>query len=334
MDDVKDGIKYGFQTDNIWTVCVSGSGHGAMETSVCNLIEAGDKVMVCVNGLWGERFSDMADRHGANLSKIDKPMGTVFSLEEIEKGLQDNQPEIMFITHGESSGTTVQQLQGLGQLCHRYNCILIVDSVAAMGGVPLFMDQWEIDVLYTGAQKVLSAPPGVSPISFSNRARQKVENRKTKVRSYYFDMKELANYWGCDNEPRRYHHTGLISSVYALREGFARLAEVGLEQSWTTHTQCMQQLHAGIGDLGLELFVKEKSARLPCVTGIVVPEDIHWKDVSDYAMKNYRVEISGGLGAQAGKIWRIGLMGYNCTDSNVTLVLRALSEALDHVRNK
>lgn len=332
MDDIKEGIKYAFQTNNNWTVCVSGTGHAAMEASVCNLVESGDKVLVCVNGLWGERFAEMASRHDADVATITIPMGTVFTLEDIEKGLLEHQPMLMFITHGESSGTTVQNLEGVGELCHKYNCILIVDSVAAMGGVPLFMDKWEIDVLYSGAQKVLSAPPGLSPISFSERAREKIDNRKTKIRSYYFDMHHLANYWGCDNEPRRYHHTGPISSAYALREGLARLAEEGLENSWANHAKCVEMLHKGIEDLGLSLFVKDKTVRLPCVTGVVVPDGVNWKDITDYAMKHYRVEISGGLGSQAGKIWRIGLMGHNCTEHNVKLVLRALGEALNSVK--
>lgn len=332
MDEVKDGIKYAFQTSNDWTVCVSGTGHAAMECAVCNVVEPGDKVLVCVNGLWGERFADMVQRHEGNVSTIDIPMGTVFTLEEIEKGLKEHRPSIMFITHGESSGTTVQPLEGIGDLCHRYKCILVVDSVAAMGGVPLFMDKWGIDIMYSGAQKVLSAPPGASPISFSDLARQKIENRNTKVRSYYFDMYHLSNYWGCDAGPRRYHHTGPISSVYAIREGLSILAEQGLENSWEKHSKCVQQLHNGLEALGLKLFVKDKSSRLPCVTGVIVPDGVNWKDVSDYAMKHFRVEISGGLGAQAGKIWRIGLMGYNCTEDNVNLVLRALNEALSKIK--
>ncbi|XP_052760161.1 alanine--glyoxylate aminotransferase-like [Mya arenaria] len=333
MDEVKEGIKYAFQTENTWTVCVSGTGHAAMEASVCNLVEEGDPVLVCENGLWGQRFADMVERHGAKVSKLCLPMGSVFALDAIEKGIKEHRPKVLFVTHGESSGTTVQRLQGIGKICHENDCLLIVDSVAAMGGVPLFMDKWEIDVLYTGAQKVLSAPPGASPISFSERARHKVESRKTKVRSYYFDMNELANYWGCDNQARRYHHTGPISSVYALREGLARLADVGLETSWETHKSCAEALLDGVEKLGLELLVKEKEHRLPCVTGILVPENVNWKLVTDFAMSKYRVEISGGLGAMAGRMWRVGLMGYNCTPDNVRLVLRALGDGLTSARS-
>ncbi|KAL5015185.1 hypothetical protein ScPMuIL_009455 [Solemya velum] len=334
MDEVKAGVQYAFQTKNEWTVCISGTGHAAMEAACVNILEPGETVMVGVNGLWGQRFSDMADRNRVKVEKLTKPMGTVFTLEEVEQGLKKHKPVAFFLAQGESSGSTSQPLEKMGQLCHKYNCLFIVDSVAAVGGVPLFMDEWEIDVVYTGAQKVLSAPPGVSPISFSQRAKEKVVNRKTRIPSFYFDMNELANYWGCDDGPRRYHHTGPISSVYAIREGLARLAEVGLESSWAQHKMCAEMLHEGLEKLGLKLLVEDKDIRLPCVNAVLVPSDVNWKDVSDYAMKNYRVEISGGLGALAGKIWRIGIMGHNATPDNVNLVLRAIGEGLQHCRGK
>ncbi|XP_071146816.1 alanine--glyoxylate aminotransferase-like [Mytilus edulis] len=331
MDEVKEGTRYLFQTRNNWTVCVSGTGHAAMEAAVCNLLEPGETTLSCVNGLWGERYADMARRNGAIAETINKPMGQVFNLQEIEEGLQKYRPVLLFLTHGESSGSTVQPLEGVGKLCHRYNCLLLVDSVAAAGGVPLYADDWEIDCIYTGSQKVLSAPPGASPISFSEKGKEKVLKRKTPVRSFYFDMNHLSNYWGCEENPRRYHHTGPIMSVYALREGFSRLVEEGLENSWATHKKCAEMLHEGVQRMGLELFVQDKSVRLPCVTGVKVPAGVNWKEVADYAMNQYKVEISGGLGAQAGKIWRIGIMGYNATPDNVNRVLRALSEALKHV---
>ncbi|KAK3105138.1 hypothetical protein FSP39_018030 [Pinctada imbricata] len=334
MDEVKEGVKYMFQTKNEWTVCVSGTGHAAMETACCNLLESGETTLVCCNGLWGERFSDMALRNGAVVKRIERPMGEVFTLGEIEEGLRKYCPSVLFITHGESSGSTLQPLEGIGALCHKYNCLLLVDSVAACGGVPMYMDKWEIDVLYTGSQKVLSAPPGASPISFSPKAKAKVQGRKTKIRSWYFDMNELANYWGCDDGPRRYHHTGPINCVYALREGLARLAEEGLEKSWANHRHCVEELWEGIEKMGLQLLVKDKANRLPCVTGVKVPNGVNWKEVSDYAMKNHRVEISGGLGQQAGKIWRIGIMGYNATPDNVRRVLRALDDALKFTRGQ
>ncbi|XP_041377342.1 serine--pyruvate aminotransferase-like [Gigantopelta aegis] len=332
MDEVKAGIKYAFQTNNEWTFVISGTGHAAMEASVCNLLETGDVTLSCQNGVWGERYADMAERNGATVHKLVKPMGEVFSLKEIEEALKQHSPAVLFITHGESSGGTAQPFNGIGNLCHKYNCLLLVDSVAAMGGVPLRMDQWDIDALYSGSQKVLSVPPGTSIISFSEKAKKKIQNRKTKVRSWYFDANELANYWGCDDKPRRYHHTAPISSVYALREGLARLAEEGLQACWARHKQCAELLYEGLEKRGLKMLVKDKSVRNPCVSTILVPDGVNGKDVCDYAMKNYRVEIAGGLGDLAGKVWRIGIMGYNCTPDNVRLVLRALGEAVEQCK--
>ncbi|ESO82543.1 hypothetical protein LOTGIDRAFT_134376 [Lottia gigantea] len=332
MDEVKEGLKYAFQTDNTWTFVISGTGHAAMEAACSNLLEQDEVALVCQNGIWGERFADMVERNGSVAQKLIRPMGEVFNLKEIEEGLQKHKPKILFITHGESSGATAQPLEGIGELCHKNNCLLLVDSVAALGGVPMYMDKFGIDVLYSGSQKVLSSPPGASPISFSNRAREAVLNRKSRCRSYYFDANELANYWGCDDKPRRYHHTAPITSVYALREGLARLAELGLEESWKNNKVCAEQLWEGVEKMGLELLVPQKELRNPCVTAIKVPDGVNWKDVSDYAMKNYRVEISGGLGMMAGKIWRVGIMGYNATPDNIRLVLRGLKEGVENCK--
>uniref|UniRef100_A0A2C9JY92 Alanine--glyoxylate aminotransferase n=1 Tax=Biomphalaria glabrata TaxID=6526 RepID=A0A2C9JY92_BIOGL len=332
MDEVKEGIQYLFQTKNGWTFAISGTGHAAMEASVVNLLEPDDVILVCQNGIWGQRLADMADRNGSTVKKLIRPYGEVFTLEEIEKGLQEHKPIVVFVTYGESSAGTAQPLEGLGDLCHKYNALLLVDSVAILGGRPLFMDAWNIDVLYSGSQKVIGAPPATSPISFSLKAREKIASRKTRIRSYYFDCNELANYWACDQGPRRYHHTGMVTSVYGLREGLARLAEEGLEKSWKDHKDCSELLYQGLEKLGLELLVKNKEIRNPCVTTIKVPPGINWKDVTDYAMKNYRVEIAGGLGDLAGKTWRIGIMGYNCRPENVQLVLRVLEEALESIK--
>merc|ERR550534_2604553 len=304
-----------------------------MEASVVNLL-AGETALVCQNGIWGQRLADMVERNGCNAAKLQCPMGQVFSLDQIEDGLKKHKPALVFVTFGESSAGTAQPLEGIGELCQKYNALLLVDSVAALGGLPLFMDEWGIDVLYSGAQKVLSSPPATAPISFSQRARDKIAKRKNKCSSWYFDAAELANYWGCDEGPRRYHHTGMVTSVYQLREGLARLSEEGLEKSWADHQQCAEQLYQGLAELGLQCQVEDKAIRNPCVTTIKVPDGIFWKDVADYAMKNYRVEISGGLGELAGKVWRIGIMGYNARPENVKLALGALGEGLKAVRGK
>ncbi|XP_040469702.1 serine--pyruvate aminotransferase isoform X1 [Falco naumanni] len=333
MDEIKAGIQYAFQTRNRLTLAISGTGHCAMEAALLNLLDRDDTALVAVNGIWGQRAADIARRLGANVHELLKPPGEYFTLWDIEEGLVQHKPSVLFITHGESSTGVLQPLEGLGELCHRHGCLLLVDAVASLGGAPIFMDQQEVDVLYSGSQKVLNAPPGSAPISFSERAREKMLRRKTKPLSFYLDMSLLANYWGCDGELRRYHHTAPINSFFSLREGLAMLAELGLENSWERHQANCIQLCQGLCDLGLELFVKEEKARLPTVTTVRVPEGYDWKEITAFLMDNYSIEIAGGLGPSVGKVLRIGLMGCNSTSGNVDRVLCALRDALRHCRH-
>ncbi|PKK16718.1 alanine--glyoxylate aminotransferase isoform X1 [Columba livia] len=330
MDEIKAGIQYAFQTQNRLTLAISGTGHCAMEAALLNLLEHGDTALVAVNGIWGQRAADIARRLGAVVRELWKPPGEYFTPQDIEEGLVRHKPLVLFITHGESSTGVLQPLEGLGELCHRHGCLLLVDAVASLGGAPIFMDQQEIDVLYSGSQKVLNAPPGSAPISFSERAREKILRRKTQPLSFYLDMGWLANYWGCDGEPRRYHHTAPINSFFSLREGLAMLAELGLESSWERHRANCAQLCQGLRDLGLELFVKEEKARLPTITTVRVPKGYDWKEITAFLMENHAIEIAGGLGPSAGKVLRIGLMGCNSTSSNVDRVLHGLRDALRH----
>ncbi|XP_077344589.1 alanine--glyoxylate aminotransferase isoform X2 [Lithobates pipiens] len=330
MDDIKLGIQYAFQTQNNLTLAVSGSGHCAMETAIFNVVEKGEVVLVATKGIWGERAADIAQRIGADVRLLSKEPGEGFTLKEIEKGLAEHKPSLLFITHGESSSGVVQPLDGLGDLCHRYNCLLLVDSVASLGGAPIYMDKQGIDILYSGSQKVLNAPPGTAPISFSEAASKKIFSRKTKPPSLYVDLNWLANYWGCDGKPRIYHHTGPVTNFYSLREGLAILAEKGLERSWEQHREVALKFHKGLEALGLKLFVKDPALRLPTVTTIQVPAGYEWKDITTYIMRKYSIEITGGLGPSAGKVLRIGLMGYNATKANVDRVLEALRDALQH----
>ncbi|NXV30193.1 SPYA protein, partial [Rissa tridactyla] len=328
MDEIKAGIQYAFQTQNRLTLAISGTGHCAMEAAFLNLLEHGDTVLVAVNGIWGQRAADIARRLGMLGTAGQHCPGDGHFPLCFMQGLVRHKPSVLFITHGESSTGVLQPLEGLGKLCHRHGCLLLVDAVASLGGAPIFMDQQEIDVLYSGSQKVLNAPPGSAPISFSNQAREKMLRRKTKPPSFYLDMGWLANYWGCDGEPRRYHHTAPINSFFSLREGLAMLAELGLESSWERHRANCAQLCKGLSDLGLELFVKEEKARLPTITTIRVPEGYDWKDIIAFLMDNHAIEITGGLGPSVGKVLRIGLMGCNSTSGNVDRVLRALRDAL------
>ncbi|XP_071945590.1 alanine--glyoxylate aminotransferase-like [Antedon mediterranea] len=328
MDDIKSGMQYAFQTKNNLTLAISGTGHAGMEAALVNIVEPGDVVLVGSNGIWGQRLASLAERIGADVRVLKKPAGEVFTTQEVSQSIQEHKPCVFFITQGESSSGIHQPLEGFGDVCKKHDCLLFVDSVASLGGVPMFADEWGIDVIYSGSQKVLGCPPGTAPISFSQKACDKLASRKTKVPSYYFDMNELGNYWGADDQPRRYHHTGPISSFYTLREGLAMLAEEGLENCWTRHSKCALQLHNQLENMGLELFVKDKAVRLPTVTTVKVPDGVNWKDIADFIMKNYKIEISGGLGETTGKVWRIGLMGYNCTEENVSRIIEALNNAL------
>uniref|UniRef100_A0A4W3I303 Alanine--glyoxylate aminotransferase n=1 Tax=Callorhinchus milii TaxID=7868 RepID=A0A4W3I303_CALMI len=332
MDQIKAGIQYAFQTTNNLTLAISGSGHAAMEAALVNVLEPGEAVLIAMNGVWGERAADIGERIGAKVQKLVKTPGESFSLQDIEKALVQHKPVLFFITHGESSTGVVQNLDGIGSLCKSHNCLLLVDSVASLGGAPLFMDNQEIDILYSGSQKVLNCPPGTAPISFNERACQKIFNRKTKPTSLYLDMGWLSNLWGYDESPRKYHHTSPITCLFALREALAILAEQGLENYWKLHQENAEYLHKGLEDLGLKLFVKDKSMRLPTVTTIAVPEGYEWKDITNFIMKNYQIEITGGLGPTIGMVLRIGLMGINCTKANADLVIRALKDALEHCK--
>ncbi|XP_062306553.1 alanine--glyoxylate and serine--pyruvate aminotransferase a [Osmerus eperlanus] len=331
MSDIKSGVQYAFQTQNNVTLAVSGTGHAAMECAIFNAVEAEDSVVVGVNGIWGERVAEIAERIGARVNKIVTPAGGYFTNEEIEKALSRHRPVLLFLTHGESSTGVVHPLDGIGELCHRYDCLFLVDCVASMGGTPIHMDKQDIDILYSGSQKVLNAPPGSAPISFSERACQKIFNRKTKPVSFYLDLSWLSNYWGCDGkDTRTYHHTCPVSAFYSLREGLAILAEEGLESCWQRHQEVAEYFHQGLENMGLKLFIKEKRARLPTVTTIVAPPGYDWKEITSYIMRTHQLEISGGLGPSVGMVLRVGLMGCNSSKANVDLILGALKDALKH----
>ncbi|XP_062505628.1 alanine--glyoxylate aminotransferase-like isoform X2 [Corticium candelabrum] len=317
-------------TVNACTMAVSGAGHAAMECALTSLIEPGDVVLVTVHGIWGERASDIATRQGGIVKTLNKEIGEVFSLSDLEEGLKEHKPRVMFVTHAESSGGTLQPLKDIGPLCHRYGCLLVVDAVASLGAVPLFTDAWEIDVLYSASQKVLSAPSGISPITFSRRAWKKVEQRKTRIRSFYLDATLLAHYWGVE-QPLQYHHTGLPVNLYGMREALAEICEEGLQAIWERHQVNSELLWTGLENLGLKFLVPDKEYRLGTITAVILPSDVDSQAVIAYVKAKHNLEISPGLGPSKGKIWRIGLMGYNCKLHNVHLALKALKDAFDNI---
>jgi len=329
MDDIKAGVQYIFQTKNAMTFALSATGHAAMECVMTNMLEPGKTVLIANNGIWGIRSADMARRQGATVKEITTPTGTAFTFEQIAAGIKEHKPDLLFVTHGESSTGVLQPLEGLGPLCHANNCLLAVDTVASLGGVPVFADQLEIDIIYTGSQKTLGVPPGTAPISFSQRATDAFKARSRPPCSFYLDIGWLGEYWNCwPDKGRVYHHTGPVNSFYGLREGLALVAEEGLENVWRRHRLCADFLQTGIRDLGLDMFVPDPKARLPTVNTIKIPDGINFATVAGYCMKNHLVEISGGLGPSAGKVWRIGVMGNNANIKTVSKVLDVFGEAL------
>jgi len=268
----------------------------------------------------------VAARQQIKTVRVEAPWGEIIRPEALIKAVQDSKAQALFVVHGESSTGICQPLAGLGEGCRKNDCLLIVDTVVTLGGMPLFVDELGIDVVYSGAQKCLSCPPGVSPISFGPRAIAKMKSRKIPITSFYLDMLELEKYWG---QERVYHHTASINGVFALREALIMVAEEGLENAWARHKATTEKLYKGLEEMGLELLVKNPEHRLLPLTTVKIPKGIDGKAVQQYMMQNYNIEIAGALGKLAGQVWRIGLMGFNSRNENVVLVLNALRETLD-----
>ncbi|XP_055629415.1 3-hydroxykynurenine transaminase-like [Toxorhynchites rutilus septentrionalis] len=328
IDDVKDGLRYIFQTENRVTMCISGSAHAGMEALLCNLIEEDDTVLIANSGTWAERAVEMSTRYGADVRVLEGLPDRPFPLHDLKKAIELHRPKCLFVVHGDSSSGLLQPLEGLGKICHDNNCLLLVDAVASVCGVPFYMDRWEIDGAYTGSQKVLGAPPGITPISVSLRALNVIRSRKSKSKVFYWDIVQLGNYWGCFNEQRRYHHTVASNLIYALREALAQVVEEGIETVIERRMECAQLLYHGLASMGLEVFVKNPQHRLPTVTGIMIPNGVNCSKVSQYALNNFSLEIQIGLGSTANKAWRVGIMGECSTVQKVKYFLYAFKESL------
>ncbi len=324
MNEVQELLRYAWQTDNKLTVPVSGTGSAAMEAALANSIEPGDSVVVGVNGYFGERMVDMAGRYGAVVHRMDKPWGQSFSLDEIKAAVKSHKPKVLGLVHAETSTGARQPLEGVSALCREFDCLLLVDSVTSLAGVPLFLDAWGVDIAYSGTQKCLSCPPGLGPLTLGPRAVERLQNRKTKVPNWYLDMSMVANYWG---ESRTYHHTAPISMNYALREALRIVAEEGLEARWERHQKTAERFWAGLEGIGLSCHV-DKEIRLPSLTTVRVPDGVDAKAVARTMLLEHNIEIAGGLGQLAGKVWRVGLMGYNSRPDNVDRLLSALARVL------
>jgi alanine-glyoxylate transaminase / serine-glyoxylate transaminase / serine-pyruvate transaminase len=324
MDEIQSLLRYVWQTENPLTIAVSGTGSAAMEATIANVTEPGDVVLIGVAGYFGNRLVDMAGRYGADVRTIAKPWGQIFTLEELRTALETHRPAILALVHAETSTGARQPLEGVGELCREFGTLLLVDTVTSLGGVPIFLDNWGVDLAYSCSQKGLGCPPGASPFTISPRALEKVQQRRHKVANWYLDMNLLGKYWG--NE-RTYHHTAPINLYYALREALRLVAEEGLANCWQRHQKNVEYLWEGLEDLGLGLHV-EREFRLPTLTTVRIPEDVDGKAIARQLLNEYNIEIGGGLGELAGKVWRVGLMGFNSRQESVDQLLAALRQVL------
>ena len=322
LDEVQALLRLVFQTTNELTLAVSGTGSAGMEASLCNFIESGDHVIVGVNGFFGSRIAEIASRYGADVTTLEKPWGEVFEIEELESALQARPAKILALVHAETSTGALQPMDGVGELARRHGALLLLDTVTSLSGVPVEIDAWGIDIAYSASQKCLSCPPGLAPITVSERARAVMKDRKTKVANWYLDLSLLEQYWG---ENRQYHHTASMSLIYALREGLRMVQEESLDTRHARHLTNAKLLWEGLKDLDFELHVP-LAHRLPMLTTPRLYAGLDDAAVRTNLLNNYNIEIAGGFGALAGQIWRIGLMGFSSRRENVTLLLAALRE--------
>jgi alanine-glyoxylate transaminase/serine-glyoxylate transaminase/serine-pyruvate transaminase len=325
MEDIKKLLRLVFQTTNEITFPVSGTGSAGMETAMANLIEDGDEVVVAVNGAFGERLADAASRLGAKVHRVEAQWGRIVELERLEAALKAaRQPKLIAIVHAETSTGVYQPVEELGALAHRYGALMVMDAVTSLGCVPVAIDLWQIDACYSCTQKGIGAPPGLAPITFSERAMRAVQTRKQKCRSWYFDLAMIERYWGPD---RLYHHTAPISMNYALYEALRIVVEEGLETRFKRHLANAAALQAGIQAMGLEL-AAQPGHTLPQLTVVRVPEGIDDARVRMDLLRLFNLEVGAGLGVFKGKVWRIGLMGESSRRENVMLLLNALETVL------
>ncbi|EGU41667.1 aminotransferase [Vibrio ichthyoenteri ATCC 700023] len=327
MDELKQLLKYAFQTENEFTIALSAPGSAGMEACFVNLIEAGDKVIVCRNGVFGERMRENVIRAGGEAIVIDDEWGCPVSVDKVKQALVDHpDTKIVAFVHAETSTGALSDAQALGALAKQHGALTIVDAVTSLGGVPLKVDEWQLDAVYSGSQKCLSCTPGLSPLTFSAKAIEKIQGRTTPVQSWFLDQSLVLGYWSGEGK-RSYHHTAPVNSLYALHEALVMLQQEGLENAWHRHQVMHDKLKVGLERLGFE-FVVEQAYRLPQLNAVYVPEGIDEAKVRSHLLEIYNLEIGAGLGMLAGKAWRIGLMGYGARQENIALCLRALEESI------
>jgi alanine-glyoxylate transaminase/serine-glyoxylate transaminase/serine-pyruvate transaminase len=324
MDETQRLLRYLYQTEHSFTIPVSGTGSAGMETCFVNLIEPGDEVVVCVNGVFGTRMSDIVGRIGGRLVRVDAPWGRAIDPEMARKAVRGRGPKVLAVVHAETSTGVRQPLEDLGEIARQAGALFLVDTVTSLGGIEVAVDRLGIDAVYSGTQKCLSCPPGLAPISFSPAALEALKKRRSPVVSWYLDMGLVGSYWGSE---RKYHHTAPINMIYALREALRIIAEEGLEARFARHRLNHLALVAGLETMGLEMLVPE-AERLPMLNAVRIPEGADDKNVRSALLRGFGIEIGGGLGEFAGKVWRVGLMGHASCRKNVQLFLAALETIL------
>ena len=324
MDEVQELLRYAFRTDNEWTIPISGTGSAAMEAAIGNLVEPDDTVLVPGNGYFGGRMASMVERAGGEVVEVDAPWGEPLDVDDVRAAFDSHDPDVLAFVHGETSTGVLQpDVPALTELAHDNDALTIVDAVTTLGGVELRVDDWDVDVAYSAAQKCLSAPPGASPLTLNERAMAKIEERDAEVRSWYLDLTELTDYWG---EERAYHHTAPITNVYALREALRLAAEEGIEARWERHEHVAGALRAGVEAMGLGL---ASESWLPSLNTVRLPAGVDDGAVIEGLLDGYDIEVAGGLGDLSGEVLRVGCMGHSARPANVLALLAALGNVLD-----
>jgi alanine-glyoxylate transaminase / serine-glyoxylate transaminase / serine-pyruvate transaminase len=324
MDEIRGGLRQVFRTSNEMTLAISGTGSAGMETLFANLVEPGDKVLVAVNGVFGGRMADVTGRCGAAVETIEAPWGRAFEQEQVIDAIARTKPRAVAIVHAETSTGVHQPVERIGAAAHAHGALFLLDCVTSLGGVPVEIDKWEFDAAYSGTQKCLSCPPGLSPVTLSPRAVERLDQRKQKVQSWYLDLSMVRQYWGSE---RFYHHTAPINMLYALHEALRIVLAEGLDERFQRHRAMHELLRGGLRELGIE-YVSQEGRHLPMLNAVKIPDGVDDLTVRRRLLEEFGIEIGGGLGAFKGKAWRIGLMGHASTRRNVALVLAALKQVL------
>lgn len=327
MDEVKQLLQYALRTENALTMPVSAPGSAGMEACFVNLVEPGDKVIVCQNGVFGGRMKENVERFGGIALMVEDAWGTAVSIDKVRALMEQHDDiKLLAFVHAETSTGVRSDAEALCRMARDYGCLTIVDAVTSLGGIELEVDRWGIDAIYSGTQKCLSAPPGISPVSFSERALEKVSRRESRIPSWFLDKTLVMGYWG-GGQKRAYHHTAPVNALYGLHESLVMLQEEGIEQAWQRHRYHHEALRAGLEAMGLN-FTVDAAVRLPQLNSVAVPDGVDEMRVRALLLERYGLEIGAGLGALAGKVWRIGLMGSSCTRRHVMLCIDALENTL------